>query len=133
MNLINIFELAAAAFGLFSGVFFCVGVLHVKDATLEKIAVSMWGKGQTIAVELAQQKSEFIVGAMFLFTSFFLQIGTKLIPSEWANMSVAGSISDGVLIGIGVPTVVLLITYLPFRQYQRSSVKRLLANVTDKC
>ncbi|MCK6407107.1 MAG: hypothetical protein L6Q60_13990 [Rhodocyclaceae bacterium] len=64
MNLATTLDLAAAFLGLASGVFFFVGVLHVKDATLQTIATSMWGKGETIATELAQQKTDFIFGVL---------------------------------------------------------------------
>jgi hypothetical protein len=132
MNLSAIIELSAAAFGLYSGVFFCVGVLHVKDSTLEIIAVSVWEKGITIATELAQQRSDFIFGAALLFLSFLLQIVVKLLSQEAASIVVAQSQPYGVALGFGVPTIVLLLLYIPYRHHRRRSVRNLMAAVKGK-
>jgi hypothetical protein len=80
------------------GLFSAVGVLHVKDTTLQTIATSMWGEGLTIATELAQQKSDFILGALLLFFSFLVQVVSKLVPQEIASLAVAPSQLSGVVL-----------------------------------
>jgi hypothetical protein len=132
MNLATVIELSAAALGLYSGVFFCVGVLHVKDSTLETIATSMWGKGITIATELARQKSEFIFGASLLFLSFLVQVAGKFLSPEVAATVVASSPLRGAALGFAGPTIVLLLFYIPFRRHRTKSVRNLMAAVEGK-
>lgn len=132
MNLIAIIELCSSALGLFIGAFFCVGVLHVNDATLEKIAVSMWEKGITIATELALQRSDFIFGAILLFLSFLVQIAGKFLPQDVAATLVVSAPLYGVALGFGAPTIVLLLFYIPYRHHRRKSVRNLMAAVEGK-
>lgn len=132
MNLATVIDLSASTFGLFSGVFFCVGVLHVKDSTLETIATSMWGEGITIATELAQQKSEFIFGAALLFLSFLVQVAGKFLSPEVAATVVASSPLFGAALGFGGPTIVLSLVYIPYRRHRTKSVRNLMAAVEGK-
>ncbi len=132
MNLATVIDISAAVLGLFSGVFFCVGVLYVKDSTLETIATSMWGKGVIIATELAQQKSEFIFGAALLFLSFFVQVVGKFLSPEIGSTAVASSQLIGAALGFCGPTMVLLLIYIPFRRYRTKAVSNLLAAIEGK-
>lgn len=126
MTLAIALDLAAAFFGLASGLFFAVGVLHVKDETLYTIATSMWGKGLTIATELAQQKSDFIFGALLLFFSFLVQVVSKFLPQEIASLAVAPSQLSGVALSFGVPAIALCTIYIPWRLHRRKSVLQLI-------
>jgi hypothetical protein len=111
------------------GLFFAVGVLHVKDTTLQTIATSMWGKGLTVATELAQQKSDFILGALLLFFSFLVQVVSKLVPQEIASLAVAPSQLSGVVLSFGVPTIVLRAFYIPWHLHRRKSVRQLIQSI----
>jgi len=126
MNFATALDLAASFFGLASGLFFAVGVLHVKDTTLQTIATSMWGKGLTIATELAQQKSDFIFGALLLIFSFFVQVVAKFLPREIASLAVAPSKLSGVALSFGVPAIVLCVLYIPWRLHRKKSVRQLI-------
>jgi hypothetical protein len=125
MNLATVIDLSAAAFGLFSGVFFCIGVLHVKDSTLETIAISMWGKGETIARELALQKVDFIFGASLLFLSFLFQVFVKFLPLDLALSVVATSTLCGGVAGLGGPVILLVLLYLPHRFLRDKAIQRI--------
>lgn len=132
MNLATVIELSAAALGLFSGVFFCVGVLHIKDSTIEVIATSFYGSGHAVAKELAQQKAEFIFGATFLFLSFFVQVVGKSLPPDVALSVVTTSTLSGVGVGLGAPGVLLALLYIPYRLHCERTAKKLAAAVEGK-
>lgn len=132
MTLATVIELSAAALGLFSGVFFCVGVLHVKDSTLEIIATSFYDSGFTLAKELVQQKSEFIFGASLLFLSFLVQVVGKFLPPDAASTVAASSLLYGAALGFGGPTIALLLIYIPYRLHRTKSVRNLMEAVKGK-
>ena len=132
MNLATVIELSAAALGLFSGVFFCVGVLHVKDAALETIATSMSGKGEVIAKELALQRVDFNFGAVLLFLSFLLQGAAKCLPSSVALSVVTTSTLDGIAFGVGGPVVLLSILWFPWRAGRVKAARKLTTAAEGK-
>ena len=132
MNLATVIDLVASALGLFAGAFFCVGVLHVKDSTLETIATSMWGKGEAIAKELALQRVDFIFGAVLLVLSFLVQGGGKLLPSSVALSAVTTSTWSGVAVAVGVPLAFLSPLVLLWRAGRVKAAKTLAAATQGK-
>ena len=132
MSLSSIIDLSGATLGLFSGVFFCIGMLHIKNSTIENIATSFYGSGFTLANELVQQKSEFIFGAILLFLSFFVQVIGKFIPHDMAATVVAPSHLEGAALGFGGPTIVLLLIYISYRLHRTKVLGDFLAAVKDK-
>ena len=129
MNLATVIELSAAALGLFSGVFFCVGVLHVKDSTLETIATSLWGKGEAVAKELALQRVDFIFGAVLLFLSFLVQGTAKLLPSAVALSVVTTSAWNGAAVALAGPLVFLALLWFLWRAGRVKAARTLAAAV----
>ena len=105
MSLATLFEMSSAVLGLFSGAFFCIGVLHLKKNSIEAIAFSMWGKGFTIASELVSQKYDFAAGAALLFIAFVLQFFVKILP-EVFSITVMSSPLDGVASSLLISTLV---------------------------
>lgn len=132
MNLATVIELSSAALGLFSGVFFCVGVLHVKDSTLKTIATSMWESKPTIARELALQKVDFIFGAYLLFLSFLVQVAGKCLPSNVALSVVVSSTATGVAVGLVGPVVLLSLLWFLWRAGRVKAARTLAAAVQEK-
>lgn len=132
MSLATVIELSAAALGLFSGVFFCVGVLHVKDSTLETIATSFWGKGEVIAKELALQRVDFIFGAVLLFLSFLVQGAAKLLPSTVALSVVTTSAWSGAAVALSGPLVLLAVLWFLWRAGRVRAARTLAAAVEGK-
>lgn len=132
MDIITVIDISAATFGLFSGLFFCVGVLHVKQATLETIATSFYGAGFTLARELVQQKSEFIFGASLLFLSFLVQVGGKFLSANVAHISATSSSLYGAALGLGVPTITLLLIYIPYRLHRKKALSVFMEAINDK-
>lgn len=132
MNLATVIELSAATLGLFSSVFFCVGVLHVKDSTLETIATSMWGKGEAIAKELALQRVDFIFGAGLLFLSFLVQGAAKFLPPNVALFVVATSAWSGAGVALIGPLVLLGLLWFLWRAGRVKAARALAAAVEGK-
>lgn len=132
MNLSAIIDVSAVTLGLFSGVFFCAGALHIKDLTIEVIATSFYYSGMALAEELVKQKSEFIFGAALLFLSFLVQVVGKFLPPEAASTVVASSQLYGAALGFGGPTIALLLIYIPYRLHRTKSVRDLMAAVEGK-
>lgn len=132
MNLSDIIELSSSALGLFSSAFFCVGVLHIKDSTIDVIATSFYYSGMALAEELVKQKSEFIFGATLLFLSFMVQVAAKFLPQELASTVVVSSQLYGAALGFGGPTIVLMLIYIPYRRHRTKSVRNLMAAVEGK-
>jgi hypothetical protein len=88
MSLNAVLDLAASCLGLFSALFFCIGILHLSPGRTEEIATKMWGKGQAIAEEMLLQKSDFIVGAVLLLLSFAVQFVLKAFPSFLSQIAI---------------------------------------------
>jgi len=101
MNLATLLDLLSLLLGLFSGAFFCIGVLHLKQDSVEAIAFSMWQKGITIASELVAQKYDFVAGAILLFAAFAFQFPAKVWSAYFSSIEVA-SISCGVALALSV-------------------------------
>lgn len=125
-------DIAAATLGLCAGVFFCLGVLKIEDATLETIATSMWEKGKTISKELALQKVDFKFGAIYLAGSFLVQLAGKCIPSEVAHSIVATSTLFGALAGLGVPLVLVVLLLVPYFHLRAKAIRRLSEAIVEK-
>ena len=132
MSLATVLDLIAAVLGLFSGAFFCIGVLHVKKSTLVSIATLMWGADTIVATELAQQRSDFIFGSALLFLSFLVQVVSKFLPPEVSGHVVAASQLSGAVLSFSVPTIVLCLSYIPWRLHRRKSVRSLVAAIEGK-
>lgn len=107
-------------------------MLHIKNSTIESIATSFYDSGLTIAKELVQQKTEFIFGSALLFLSFFVQMVGKFLPPEVSATIVASSPLYGAALGLGGPTIILLLIYIPYRLQRTKSVRSLMAAVEGK-
>lgn len=129
MNLATVFDISAATFGLFAGAFFCVGVLHVKDATLGTIANSFWGSGEAVATELIQQKTDFIFGAILLILSFLVQVAGKFLSLNEAPAASPTSTLNAFVVGVGVPTAFVALLYIPYRSSREKARKQIAALV----
>lgn len=101
MSLAALLEMLSALLGLFSAAFFCIGVLHLKQSSVEAIAFSMWQKGITIATELVAQKNDFVAGTVLLFIAFALQFPLKVWPDYFSFVVVSTPLS-GVLVSLSV-------------------------------
>jgi hypothetical protein len=132
MNVAAAIELLAASFGLFSSAFFCVRVLHLKDSTLESTATSMWGNGELIAIELAQQKSDFVFGTLLLCSAFTAQFVARLCPSEMSSHRFVDAVAVGALGAFGLAGLFVLLLCFPHRHHRRIAFVRLKGSIEGK-
>lgn len=76
------YTIIAASIGLISAVLFCVGsVLNSPKKILDQ-ATPFWGFSEPIARALAEQRSQYIVGALLLVVAFALQVVAVLASSS---------------------------------------------------
>ncbi len=108
MSLSAVLDLAASCLGLFSALFFCIGILHFNSGRAEGFATKMWGKGLAIAEEILQQKSDFIVGAVLLLLSFFVQFVVKAFPAVLSQVVVQEQL-HGVAISIAIASALAIV------------------------
>ena len=131
MSLSLFLDVAAALSGLYSGIFFCVGTLHVKNSALESLAVTYWTKGAIMATQLAEQKVDFLFGAGWLIASFFLQLLAEVWPSV-DLIIVASSLHIGLALSLSLPTVIVFLTYFSWRRLRKRGADRIATIVKEK-
>lgn len=122
MNLSTLLDLWGLVLGLFSAWMFCFSAITVKKESLSIIAFSQWEKGSENAKGLAEQKVDFIFGAILLALSFILQIPGKIWPG-CSSIVAASSPQYGAALGFAAPAVVLLLLYIPWHRYRRQAAK----------
>ncbi|PTR16083.1 hypothetical protein C8R31_10297 [Nitrosospira sp. Nsp2] len=117
-------DLFALVVGLGSGVAFSMGVLRIKDASLDVIAVAFYDSGAAVAKELAQQKTDFVFGSVLLFFSFALQFSSKAITGldevvlPFARMY-------GVSLSLVLASALLFLCYLLWCDLSRKRMERI--------
>ncbi len=84
-----------------------MGALAMTPTKIQRIACSYWDANQHWGDSLAEQRADYIVGAVLLLLSFSLQLVGSLVPStiEPAFLQPLGYI----IVAIAAPVVVLLI------------------------
>jgi hypothetical protein len=108
MSIATVLDLAATCLGLFSALFFCIGILHLKPSRTEEIATKMWSKGQAIAEEMLLQKSDFIFGAFLLLLSFLVQFVAKAFPAFLSQVAIEEHL-HGVAISIAIALAIAVV------------------------
>ena len=69
-------------FGFLSAIFFSVGALAMTPAKIQKVAATYWDSNQHWGDSIADQRADYIVGALLLLLSFSLQLAATLIPQD---------------------------------------------------
>ena len=73
--------LAAAAVGVASAIFFCIGNASNTAGKILVQATPFWDFSQPVASSLAAQRAQYAVGALLLLVAFALQVGAALASS----------------------------------------------------
>ena len=108
MTLAASIDIIASCLGLFSALFFSIGILHFQPAQAEEIATKMWGRGLSIAEEMLSQKADFIAGAFLLILSFLLQFVLKVFPDSFEQTAALDHL-QGVVIAVAVSVAIATI------------------------
>lgn len=131
MSIAATLDLGAAILGLFSALFFCIGVLHFKTGRAEEIATLMWGSDFAIAEELVLQKADFIAGAVLLLLSFLVQVMLKIAPGSFSDQ-----LFDGQMIGATVSaacaTAIVLVVRMANLHLRRVFLRQLQERTEGK-
>jgi hypothetical protein len=118
-------DLFALILGLASGIAFSVGVIRIKDESLDVIAVSHYDSGAAVAKELVQQKTDFIFGSFLLFSSFLLQFTSRAIPS-FGDVFLPLQRLHGVVLTLILAGILLFVCYLCWKCLGNRRMKRIL-------
>ncbi len=132
MNLATSLDIIASCLGLFSAVFFSIGILHFKSGRAEEVATKMWGRGLAAAEDMLSQKADFIVGSFLLVLSFSVQFALKAFPSIFEQSVVENQI-QGVAISVAIATAIAIASRIAnhhlgkvfLRQLQESTAGKL--------
>lgn len=68
--------------GFMSALFFSFGALAITPAKIQQISASYWDANQHWGDSLAEQRADYIVGAVLLLISFSLQLMGSLLPLD---------------------------------------------------
>ena len=77
---LNIFGLCI---GFISAIFFAIGALAMTPAKIQRVAATYWDSNQHWGDSIADQRADYIVGALLLLLSFASQLAANLIPSTF--------------------------------------------------
>jgi hypothetical protein len=78
----TLLNILSACTGLIAGGFFAYGALSVRVDEIAKMADTVIGGSLDLAKSFAAQRSQYIVGALFLALTFLLQLAVNVIPPE---------------------------------------------------
>ena len=131
MNLATALDIIASCLGLFSALFFSIGILHLKPERADDIATKMWGSGLAISEEMLSQKSDFIVGAFLLLLSFLVQFFIKAFPDLFAQ-SVAQNQLHGVAVSVAIATAIAFVSRIANLRLGRVFLRQLQARTKEK-
>ncbi|MCB4358276.1 hypothetical protein [Quatrionicoccus australiensis] len=131
MSVAAVLDLAASCLGLFSALFFCIGILHLNPNRAEEIATKMWGKGQAIAEEMLLQKSDFIVGAILLLLSFLVQFIVKAFPAFLSQLATQEQL-HGVAISIAIASAIAVVARTANRRIGKVFLRQLQERTAGK-
>jgi len=124
-------DLFALVIGLASGVAFSMGVVRIKDSSLDVIAISFYDSGAAVAKELAQQKTDFIFGSALLFFSFTLQFSSKAI-SDLDSILLPFPRTYGIGFCFILASILLFLCYFLWRHLSNKRMQRLLKLIAEK-
>jgi hypothetical protein len=124
-------DLFALVVGLASGVAFSMGVIRIKEASLDIIAVSFYHSGSAVAKELVQQKTDFIFGSALLFFSFAIQFASRAIPGL-EQIVLPFPRLYGVLLSLTLAAIPLFLCYFLWQDVSAKRMERILKLIAEK-
>lgn len=84
MLLSTYLNILGACLGFISAMFFAIGALGMHPQNILKISTSYWDANQHWADSIADQRADYIAGALLLILSFSSQLAANLVPSDAA-------------------------------------------------
>jgi uncharacterized membrane protein len=124
MLLSTFLNILGASIGAMSAMFFAVGALFLSKKNIYEITSMKWDVHQEWADSIADQRADYIVGALLLVLSFLSQIAANLAPPTSAPSLLQ---PFGYAIAEIVAVVaVLLVCSLLFRRVNANATKEAL-------
>jgi hypothetical protein len=123
------FALLSVSLGFVAGCLFCIGsVLNAPSSILEQ-ATPYNDFNRHVAKSLTRQRAQYLVGSVFLFVSFVLQLGAAVssgqaaswLPRSWVLVVLASLVMASVI----AVTVVRRLIRRMYRSVQRLNKKRM--------
>lgn len=124
-------DLFALVTGLASGVAFSIGVIRIKEASLDVIAVSFYDSGAAVAKELVQQKTDFVFGSTLLFFSFAIQFASRAIPGL-EQIILPLSRLYGIVLSLTLASILLFLCYFLWQDVSVKRMERILKLIAEK-
>lgn len=84
MLLTTFLNVLGACIGFMSALFFAFGALVMTAEKINIIAATYWDANQHWGDSIAEQRADYIAGALLLLVSFALQLSANLVPSSIA-------------------------------------------------
>lgn len=83
MSLSVFLNILGLCLGFMSAIFFSVGALTMTPDKIRKVASTYWDINENWGHSIAEQRADYIVGALLLLLSFSSQLSATLIPEEF--------------------------------------------------
>ena len=81
MLLSTLLNILGASLGFLSAMFFAIGALGMRPQKIMQISSSYWDANQHWGDSIAEQRADYIAGALLLLLSFSSQLAANLVPS----------------------------------------------------
>jgi protein-S-isoprenylcysteine O-methyltransferase Ste14 len=83
MTLAIFLNIIGLCLGFVSAIFFAIGALTMTPAKIQKVAASYWDANQHWGDSIADQRADYIVGALLLLLAFLSQLLATLVHSTF--------------------------------------------------
>jgi hypothetical protein len=84
MLLPTFLNILSSCIGLMSAMFFAVGAITMHPQKIFSVAATYWDANQLWGDSIAEQRADYISGALLLLVSFALQLAATLVPAGTA-------------------------------------------------
>lgn len=81
MTTTTMLNIVSSSVGFCAAIFFCIGNALNSSNQIITQASTYWDFNVSLARSLAAQRAQYVIGALLLVVSFFLQVAASLIPS----------------------------------------------------
>ena len=81
MTFTTFLNIMGASVGFMAAIFFSIGAMTMTPEKIFKIAAAYWDANQHWGYSIADQRADYIVGALLLLLAFSAQLSANLIPS----------------------------------------------------
>ena len=81
MTFTTFLNILGASVGFMSAVFFSIGAMTITPEKIFKVAATYWDANQHWGDSIADQRADYIAGALLLLLAFSAQLSANLIPS----------------------------------------------------